>query len=320
MTLARMELPASAAALLRRTHAILDAHLTPHTPGGEGWRLGGGTVLAARWRHRDSDGLDVQVHARTERAYLGRERNPALWRKLYAAGATHIDFEAAPAIKFGREGRIELLEARPIPRLGHERTVVDGAEVTVLVPAQILTGKLVRRGVSPPVRDLYDLAVAQRVDPEAAAVAVNALSAHTAAAAAAWWTAGEAGYRREGQREIRGVPEAYRLLSGNPACAAREALRDARYRALELAVSVDRAVVCLESRKLALKLVYDTPDAARAGFEQSGVNLALQSLGVSSGRVRDEVDDAFERGENRSIHAYYGDSVLRGSGQDRPDG
>ncbi len=311
MTPARLELPAPAADLLRRTRAILDAHLTPHTPGGEGWRLGGGSVLAARWKHRESDGLDVQVHARTERAYLGRERNPALWRKLYAAGATHIDFEAAPAIEFGREGRIELLEVRPIPRLGHERTLVDDAEVTVLAPAQILTGKLVRRGLSPPVRDLYDLAVAQRVDPGAAAVAVNALSAYTAAAAATWWTVAEAGYRREGQREIRGVPEAYRSLSGNPGRAAREALREARYRALEIAVSVDRAVVRLDSRKLALRLVYGTPDAARAGFEKSGVNLALQGLGVSNGRVRKEVDDAFERGENRSIHAYDGDSVLR---------
>ena len=54
-----LRLPAPAAALLEKTQAILDAHVTPHTPGGEGWKLGGGTVLAARWHHRESFDLDI---------------------------------------------------------------------------------------------------------------------------------------------------------------------------------------------------------------------------------------------------------------------
>lgn len=63
----RLDLPEPAAALLLKTHAILDEHVTPHTPGGEGWKLGGGTVLAARWKHRDSFDLDIQIHPETER-------------------------------------------------------------------------------------------------------------------------------------------------------------------------------------------------------------------------------------------------------------
>ena len=47
-------LPEPAAGILARTHAILDQHVTPHTPGRDGWALGGGTLLSARWKHRRS--------------------------------------------------------------------------------------------------------------------------------------------------------------------------------------------------------------------------------------------------------------------------
>ncbi len=246
-----LQLPPAAAELLRKTHAILDEHLTPHTPGGEGWRLGGGTVLAAHWKHRESFDLDIQVHPETERAHLDRKSNPELWRKLYAAGATHIDLEATPTVEFGTAGRIELVEARPTPRIGHERAVLDSGEATLLAPAQILTAKLVHRHLVPPVRDLYDLAVAQRVDPTATAIAVNALSPYEAGAAAAQWTAGEDAYRTAARTELCGVPKPYGGIRDNPAREARNALRNARYRTLEVGVSEDRIVVFVESSSLA---------------------------------------------------------------------
>ena len=67
-----MTLPEPAAELLKRTHRILDEFLTPLTPGRTGWTLTGGTVLAARWKHRESTDLDLVVHPRTEIARLAK--------------------------------------------------------------------------------------------------------------------------------------------------------------------------------------------------------------------------------------------------------
>ena len=84
----KLTLPEPAAELLARTHAILEAHLTPHTPHGSGWAIGGGTILSARWRHRRSRDLDLHIHPRTELARLTRAHNPELWRAMTTAGAT----------------------------------------------------------------------------------------------------------------------------------------------------------------------------------------------------------------------------------------
>ena len=100
-----LSLPEPATRILARTHAILDQHVTPCTPGREGWALGGGTLLSARWKHRGSTDLDLHIHPDTGLALLRQERNPELWRKMRAAGATRIDLESPPTIHFP-EGRI----------------------------------------------------------------------------------------------------------------------------------------------------------------------------------------------------------------------
>ena len=40
----RLKFPEPAADLLKRSHEILDRHLTPHTPDQSGWRIGGGSA------------------------------------------------------------------------------------------------------------------------------------------------------------------------------------------------------------------------------------------------------------------------------------
>ena len=75
-----LSLPEPAAGTLARTHAIFDRHLTPCTPGRDGWALGGGTLLSARWKHRRSADLDLRIHPDTGLALLRQERNPELWQ------------------------------------------------------------------------------------------------------------------------------------------------------------------------------------------------------------------------------------------------
>lgn len=296
-----LHLPEAAASLLIKTHVILDEHVTPHTPGGEGWKLAGGTVLAARWHHRDSFDLDIQIHPETERAHLEKRANPELWRKMYAAGATHIDMEATPTIVFGTSGRIEFVEARPIPRRGHRLEQLPSGSAVVLASSQILAGKLLHRGADAPVRDLYDLAVAHTADPEATAIAVNALTDYETRTAAASWSRGDAVYRREARQELAGVPAKYARIAENPALCAQETLKAARYTAISVEVGASGIVVCVRSRKLERQLVYKTQDDARQGFEETGINAAIRARGLNPARIRNEANNALDTGRETTI-------------------
>ena len=299
----RLQLPESAADLLKRTHAILDEHVTPHTPGGEGWKLGGGTVLAARWQHRDSFDLDIQIHPETERANLERKTNPELWRKMYAAGATHINMEATPRIIFGTSGRIEFVEARPIPREGHRLEELPSGSAVLLASSQILTGKLIHRGSDAPVRDLYDLAVGQTTEARATAIAVNALTAYEARTAATRWNQREAAYRKEALNELTGVPAEYAQIAKNPARHAQETLKTARYTAMSVEVGASGIVVWLRSRRVERQLVYKTRNDARQGFEEAGINAAIRGRGLNPGRIRNQANNALDAGRETTIMA-----------------
>ena len=299
----QLGLPEPAATLLRKTHAILDEHVTPHTPGGEGWKLGGGTVLAARWEHRDSFDLDIQIHPETERAHLERKANPELWRKMYAAGATRIDMEATPTIIFGEGGRIEFVEARPIPRKGHRVERLPSGTAVLLASSQILAGKLIHRGTDAPVRDLYDLAVARTADLKATAIAVNALRAFDARTAASSWARREKAYRNEAQTELHGVPPQYAAIAENPALHARQTLLAARYTGISIAVGRSGIVVRVRNREFERQLVYKTREEARHGFEEAGVNAAIRARGLSPGRILNESNNALDAGREATILA-----------------
>lgn len=71
-----------AAELLARSCRVLDEYLTPQTPDGEGWSIGGGTALAARWKHRWSKDLDIVVPIGTETARLSEEESPGYWNAM----------------------------------------------------------------------------------------------------------------------------------------------------------------------------------------------------------------------------------------------
>ena len=78
----QLTLPEPAATILAHTHDILDRHVTPHTPGGDGWKIGGGTILAARWAHRQSEDIDLLVHPNTDTSHLEHRINPELSARI----------------------------------------------------------------------------------------------------------------------------------------------------------------------------------------------------------------------------------------------
>ena len=198
-----LTLPGPARTLLSRTRGILDTYVTPRTPDRSGWIIGGGTILAARWRHRESRDIDLLVHPRTETRFLQPATAPELHRRLEAAGARKISFGRFSQILFAAS-KIEMLAAEPQPRIGHRRALVDGREATTLTSSQILTGKFANRSLNPPVRDLYDFAVAGSSAPRALMIAVNALAGNEIRWRLVSWEMEREKYAEEGPLELHG--------------------------------------------------------------------------------------------------------------------
>ena len=146
-------------------------------------RLGGGTVLEARWQHRRSTDADLfcDPHTYAEAVRTrGREIERALSEvsNTLAGEDTFVDQIAT----YARVGGVETTILPAVTLVdGGSRRFVPGTRVETLTSAEILAGKLVHRlhgaGVAV-ARDLYDLALAHKHDQAALRQAVSALADH----------------------------------------------------------------------------------------------------------------------------------------------
>ena len=295
-----LTLPEPARTILARTRPVLDAYVTPHTPDRTGWQIGGGTILAARWRHRESHDIDLLIPPRTETRFLHPEAAPELHRRLEAAGARKITFGRFSQILFD-ESRIEMLAADPQPRFGHRRAIVDGSEATALASSQILTGKFSNRSLNPPVRDLYDLAVAGTTAPRALAVAVNALAGHDIRWRLVSWEMEREKFAEDGALELHGVPLRYEAIRSDPADHARRAVMNAVYRQVRLFVHDGAAVVETKTGLGRETRTCARPDHLAERFEADGINAVLAAAGTDPERIRREMAAAMRNGESATV-------------------
>ena len=281
----RLALPDPARDIFLRTCLILDEHVTPHTPRAEGWRIGGGTILAARWRHRKSNDIDLLVEPGTETAFFRPASNPELTRLLTDVGATSLDFDRLSEIRFPTT-RIEILAARPTPRLGHKNAIVDGHPATALASSQILTAKMLNRSLQPPVRDLYDFAIAERMDPRALAIAVNSLTPTEIMTRLLRWEVSKHDYAGDARIDIQDVPERYREIQEKPAEHAIRAIQATVYHRVRIRAGRKRATVHTESHVDLPDRTYDTVEQLETGFEKDGINVLSSASGFNPDSVR----------------------------------
>lgn len=173
----KLSLPTPANALFRSVYGVLDELIRPMSPSGTPGRLGGGTTLAARWRHRRSTDVDITVPIGTGLGRFDPQRDGRLVERMAALGATHVDVRYRSFAFTFPNGKLDLVEMDPQLRVGHAWADVDGVPMEVYSNAQILCGKLTGRGNVLPERDIFDIAVAAQLDAAALAAAVNHLDA-----------------------------------------------------------------------------------------------------------------------------------------------
>lgn len=137
---------------------ITDEHLS----------LGGGTVLAARWKHRES--YDVDLFCQPEVfARLDPETRQRIEERIKQSPGSEKD--ATWCEDLGVYTEIDGIEATVLPRAGvmpeRRSTMLEGTGVRLQATEEILYGKIVNRmyeGGEIALRDAYDIACAYLQD------------------------------------------------------------------------------------------------------------------------------------------------------------
>ena len=207
-------LPASAAAhwapACRILHEIWGA--TDTKP----W-IGGGTILAARWGHRDSTDLDFKLswQARIQKYGPHTEDGARLHTAMGTKGYRLI-IETSRRLVFEHERskmRIDLFESTPESRPRRTRLEAPGwGRVEVLDTDEILEGKVQGRLINPPVRDLFDFAIAARVVPQVWTETINTTYQHDAARAVRSWALRKFHYQAQERTQLKGVARQWEHL------------------------------------------------------------------------------------------------------------
>lgn len=135
------------------------------------YALGGGTILAARWRHRRSFDIDVIVPPETQLA----ERRNSLeesFQRLHAEVVIHERLNKARITPTGNQGVIDVWAREPMLGKAVLNEDVEGRRERTLTTAQILRGK-VERAAMQLARDAYDVLTASRNDAPALEAAIT---------------------------------------------------------------------------------------------------------------------------------------------------
>ena len=244
MTPKRLHLPNPPGDLWEHIRSSLDEALVEILDPGEQWALGGGTLLAAEWEHRATKDIDLKLEPGTREDRLEPEQNRHYIARLEALGATEWHGTGNQlVVSFGGKSLVDLFESRSRPRGAQLARTVNGRPERVLSSAQILAGKLTGRGLLSPTKDVYDIAVARRMDRKALEIAVNCLSRKTIELITERWGGLTLYHQGKARTELESVPEAFRDIAANPAAHAVEGALDCRYRQVTLRWNRERLEV-----------------------------------------------------------------------------
>ena len=257
------------------------------------FRVGGGTTLAARWKHRDSFDIDLAVSSDANLRDLRDPANPFqdTMRALggnpqYVGRQWRVGFPA---------GELDLGELDPSPPGSERRALVNGTPALVLSNAQILQGKLDRADKNP-VRDVFDFIKAAELDPQALATAVNCRTRYDIEVIAITWERTDATLEHEATDQLRGVPKEMAEDPRTLGTDAAKAVRGAVYRHIGVGTDGDQAVVETRTSSGATHRIEMAADQIDHTLAQSGIGLYLRGSAFQARRIITALHDACARG------------------------
>ena len=242
-----LSLPEPAARIWKRAGGALQKALTQTGNPPLRWSIGGGTILARRWQHRESMDIDLTAPAGTGIDRLNERVGGTLKADMTAVGAQQISTGRTRHQVAFDHGSIDIAELDTRPATGATVAVVDGYQVNVKSTTQILRGKFERalRDESP-ARDLFDVAVAHHADREALACAANMLSEDEVRQIKAHWQINAHRLEREAKQTLANINPEYEPERRQLVDRATGRLEDARYQAVR--IQATQAGVTIETR------------------------------------------------------------------------
>lgn len=291
----RLTLPLPARGIWLRVRSLLGPALDRLGPEAGPWKIGGGTVLAARWRHRESVDLDLTVNAAAAVPALSAGPENDFEAEIGRRGGYAITFDRDRCTVRFSTGKLDLCALDPTPRAGHADALVDGEPAVVLSNAQILCGKLQRARRSP-VRDVFDVVVAGRLDPHALAIAANTRTARDLEAIAAAWETSDLIFTYHAPLDLAGVGPEFAGDLTRLGHAAAAALAGARYERVRMYTVGNVGFVETRTRNGAERKLTVEPARIDEVFEANGLNHYLPETGVRPVHIRDRMRAACRDG------------------------
>ena len=277
-----------------RVHkAIADALANLHG-GPYRFQLGGGTTLAARWKHRDSFDLDLAVGRDVPLRDLA-EPGSQFRQTMGDLGGTATYHERQWVIKFDA-GEVDIVQLRPIPSGAEREALVNGHPAMVLDSAQILHGKLERADAAL-VRDAFDLIKAAEHDPRALAAAVNCHSQYDTEVTALTLENADATLERDARTQLVGAGEI-----DDPATLGTQAgaaLRGAVYRDVAIWTEGEQAIVESRTYSGGIHRTAIAPGEIDRRLDESGIGHYLRASAFGARRIREALHDACRTGVGR---------------------
>ena len=291
----RLTLPLPARGIWLRVRSLLGPALKRLGPEAGPWKIGGGTVLAARWHHRESVDLDLTVNAAAAIPALSAGPENDFEAEIGRKGGYAITFDRDRCTVRFSTGKLDLCALDPTLREGHAAALIDGESAVVLSNAQILCGKL-QRATRSPVRDVFDVVVAGRLDPHALAIAANTRTARDLEAIAAAWETADPVFTYHAPLDLNGVGPEFAGDLTRLGHAAAAALTGARYERVRMYTRGDVGFVETRTRNGAEWRFTVEPARIDEIFEANGLNHYLPQTGVRPVHIRDRMRAACREG------------------------
>ena len=169
------------------------------------WMMGGGSILAARWRHRQSADIDLTTSANWQIEDLDRRDSNVFTEAMKPFGGSLTGYSKGSIRMSFPHGRLHVYKVPPSPAAGNAIAALDDRFFDVLSTTQILAGKLLNRLTDAPARDLYDVVIARRRQPQQLEWAVNTLAPETQRDAALIWHTRRRNIERDAGRTLKPI-------------------------------------------------------------------------------------------------------------------
>ncbi len=259
------------------------------------FRLGGGTALAARWRHRDSFDIDFVVDRDVQLSELANPANP-FDHTMRALGGTPEYSHRQCTVTFS-SGQVDLLQVDPVPP-GEHIAVVNGSPALVLDTAQILHGKL-ERADKVAVRDVFDLIKAAELDPDALAAAVNCRNRRDTEVIAVTFEEANAALERDARERLVGAGE----INEPETLGTRAAtvIREAVYRHVTVRTEGPSAIIETRTNGGTARRIEMTHDEIERTMAETGLTRYLGANAFGAHRIRRALQRACTHGEGDQV-------------------